>query len=140
MIEETDIRWQQRFEHYIQALDRLEEAIALSQDMSVSPEMRRLMREGLIQRFEFTQELAWKVMKDYELYQGYVDINGSRDALRMALEMGIITDARWMETIRDRNTTSHTYEEQSAAEIAEKIAFTYRDLFVAFRDKMKTYL
>ena len=48
-----------------------------------------------IQRFEYTHELAWKVMKDYAEYQGYTDIRSSRDAIRKALEMGLIDDKQW---------------------------------------------
>ena len=66
-----------------------------------------LLKEGLIQRFEYTHELAWKVMKDYAEYQGYTDVRGSRDALRQALQMGLINDAVWMDSIEDRNLISH---------------------------------
>ena len=48
---------------------------------------------------KYTQELAWKVMKDYEEYQGYTDVQGSRDAIRKALQMGIIEDTAWMSTL-----------------------------------------
>ena len=65
-----------------------------------------------IQRFEYTHELAWKVMKDYAEYQGYSDIRGSRDAIRKALEINLIFDRRWMESVEDRNLTSHNYDDE----------------------------
>ena len=69
-----------------------------------------------IQRFEYTHELAWKVMKDYAEYQGYTDIRSSRDAIRKALEMGLIDDKQWTETIEARNLTSHNHDNDVVSE------------------------
>ena len=98
-MEQQDIRWQQRFSNYRKALRKLAAAVEMGHDID------ELLQEGLIQRFEYTHEMAWKVMKDYEEYQGYHDIRGSRDAIRQALQIGIITDERWMHSIVDRNLT-----------------------------------
>ena len=95
-----------------------------------------LLREGLIQRFEYTHELAWKVMKDYAEYQGYVDVRGSRDAFRLAFEMGLISDKRWMDSIADRNLTSHNYDDETAEEIYQTIVEVYYPLFLDFEKKM----
>ena len=110
MNEEKDIRWLQRFDNYRKALFRLKQAVKIVSDNIEEDEydeIDELLKEGLIQRFEYTHELVWKVMKDYAEYQGYTDIRGSRDAFRKAFEMGIITDKRWMNSIEDRNLTSH---------------------------------
>ena len=105
MVQQT-IRWQQRFNNYRKALVKLAQAVELlSGQVNREEAVDELMQEGLIQRFEYTHELAWKVMKDYAEYQGYTDVRGSRDAIRKALEMGLIDDRRWMETIEDRNLT-----------------------------------
>lgn len=85
--------------------------------MELADEVDELLQEGLIQRFGYTHELVWKVMKDYAEYQGYTDIRGSRDAIRKALQIGLIEDKRWMETIEDRNLTSHNYDDDVASEI-----------------------
>lgn len=69
-----------------------------------------------IQRFEYIHELAWKVMKDYAEYQGYTDIRSSRDAIRKALEMGLIDDKQWTETIEARNLTSHNHDNDVVSE------------------------
>ena len=95
-----------------------------------------LLQEGLIQRFEYTHELAWKVMKDYAEYQGYTDVRGSRDAFRKALEMGLIQDRRWMESIEDRNLTSHNYDDETAHEINRRIVLLYHPLFQSFEKEM----
>lgn len=136
---QQDIRWQQRFSNYKKALIKLKQAVEImSEKVEHSTEVDELLQEGLIQRFEYTHELAWKVMKDYAEYQGYTDIRGSRDAIRKALEIGLIADKRWMETIEDRNLTSHNYNNDVAAEIYENIMQTYYSLFCLFENKMQS--
>ena len=134
-----DIRWQQRFSNYQKALMRLSEAVDVlnSQDIVNVLELN-LLKEGLIQRFEYTHELAWKVMKDYLEYQGYVDIRGSRDAIRKSLELNIISDRRWMSTIEARNLTSHNYDDETAENIYGEIIELYYPLFIEFENKMKS--
>ena len=105
---QQNIRWQQRFSNYRKALVKLNQAVELlSKHIEREDTVDELLQEGLIQRFEYTHELAWKVMKDYAEYQGYTDVRGSRDAIRKALEMNLIDDKRWMDTIEDRNLTVH---------------------------------
>ena len=132
-----DIRWQQRFSNYRKALAKLTQAVDL---LSVQAErdesVDELLQEGLIQRFEYTHELAWKVMKDYAEYQGYTDIRGSRDALRKALEMNLIDDRRWMETIEDRNLTSRYCENIELTEVLNRIENVYYPMFLAFEKKL----
>lgn len=128
-----DIRWQQRLANYRLALGRLSEAVLLSSQRPLSD----LEKQGLIQAFEFTHELAWNVMKDYFFYQGNPDINGSRDAIREAFRLGLVTDGEgWMETIKSRNQTSHTYNQAVANDIANRICEQYHPLFVAFEQRM----
>ena len=99
MVQQT-IRWQQRFSNYRKALMKFNQAVELlSKHIEREETVDELLQEGLIQRFEYTHELAWKVMKDYAEYQGYTDVRGSRDAIRKALEMNLIDDKRWMDTI-----------------------------------------
>ena len=133
------IRWQQRFNNYCKALAKLIQAVELlSEQIKREEAVDELLQEGLIQRFEYTHELAWKVMKDYAEYQGYTDVRGSRDAIRKALEMGLIDDRRWMETIEDRNLTVHNYDNEIASEIYENIMKAYSPLFVDFAKKMQS--
>jgi nucleotidyltransferase substrate binding protein (TIGR01987 family) len=133
MQKEFDIRWQQRLMNYEKALSQLISAVNLSKQRSLS----ELEKQGLIQSFEFTHELAWNVMKDYFLYQGNTSITGSRDAVRESFNKGLITDGeRWMEMIKSRNQTSHTYNLQVANEIVEKIIGQYCELFKNFCQRM----
>lgn len=136
-IKEKDIRWVQRFNNYRKALYRLTQAVRIvSEQINEDNEVDDLLKEGLIQRFEYTHELACKVMKDYAEYQGYTDVKGSRDAFRKAFEMGIITDKRWMDSIEDRNITSHNYYDETAEEIYLAIVEVYHPLFLDFEKVM----
>ena len=78
-------------------------------------------------------------MKDYEEFQGYTDIQGSRDAIRKALAMGLVSDGAWMETIASRNITSHCYDEAEFNAIFSKIVTTYvplcREFWVTMKNK-----
>ncbi|MBK7341981.1 MAG: nucleotidyltransferase substrate binding protein [Saprospiraceae bacterium] len=127
-------RWVQRFGHFQDAFLQLDQAVALSKQRPLS----NLEKQGLIQAFEFTHELAWKVLKDFLFYQGNSEISGSRDATREAFSMGIIQDGHgWMAMIRSRNETSHTYNEATAEEIVERIIHAYHGLFHQFRQEME---
>ena len=134
---DRDIRWIQRFDNYRRALAKLGQAVDIIADkMDWGDDIDELLKEGLIQRFEYTHELAWNVMKNYAEYQGYTDIRGSRDAFRKALQMGIIDDSEWMDSIEDRNLTSHSYGEDTAEMVCESIVKKYYPLFVKFERKM----
>ena len=137
MVQNKDIRWIQRFTNYRKALAKLSQAVAIiAGQHDGRADVDDLMKEGLIQRFEYTHELAWKVMKDYAEYQGYTEVRGSRDAFRQALQMGIIDDAGWMDSIEDRNLTSHNYDEEVVEEVYQAIVHKYYPLFVRFEQTM----
>lgn len=130
---DTEIRWQQRLQNYLKAFSLLEEAVVLYQERGLTP----LEEQGLIQRFEFTHEIAWNVLKDYFEYQGNTSITGSRDATREAFNTGLIEDGEgWMSMIKSRNKSSHTYDEETARQIVENIVEVYYFLFSKFMNKM----
>lgn len=127
-----DIRWQQRFSNYRKALAQLAEAVELSQQRPLT----RLEQQGLIQGFEYTYELAWNVFKDFLVNQGNKNMYGSRDAIREAFKAELIADGEgWMAMFKDRNMTSHTYNEDTANEITEKIIARYFRLLLEFEAK-----
>ena len=129
----SDIRWHQRLENYEKALAQLNNAAELSKQRKLSD----LEQQGLIQSFEFTHELAWNVMKDFFFYQGNFEIRGSRDATRAAFKAGLIEEgAIWMNMIISRNTTTHTYDQQTAENIVEHVLVDYVPLFNKFELKM----
>ena len=129
-----DVRWQQRLENYSKALKQLSSAIQLADERPLSD----LEKQGLIQGFEFTHELAWNVMKDYFFFQGQSNITGSRDATREAFNKNLIDNGEiWMEMIKSRNQTSHTYNLSLADEIVQRILQHYYACFQQFLTKMQ---
>lgn len=132
-----DIRWQQRFANFRKALLQLAEAVDLSRQRPLS----KLEQQGLIQGFEFVHELAWNVIKDFFEYQGNTSIMGSRDATREAFKRNLISDGEgWMDMIVSRNKSSHTYNEETATEIVDKVLTLYFDLFQEFDTRMREQL
>ena len=142
-----DIRWEQRFSNYSKAMDKLQESVEYIQSSHLNENtdeveklavLDEMVKEGLIQRFEYTHELAWKVMKDFAEYQGTTNISGSRDAIREAFKMQLIKDGEtWMDMIDSRNKTSHTYNEGTALEIFNKILNEYYPVFLEFKSVME---
>ena len=132
----TDIRWKQRLSSYKKALAVLRGAVELSGERALS----ELEQQGLIQSFEFTHELSWKLLKDFLEYQGVSGIIGSRDAVRNAYNQSLISNADvWMEMIESRNLTSHTYNDETAKEIVRKICGDYESLFEELKEAMEKY-
>jgi nucleotidyltransferase substrate binding protein (TIGR01987 family) len=139
-MDNLDVRWKQRFANYIKALEKLTEAVNYVRNNSIAADgaLSDILREGLIQRFEYTHELAWNVMKDYAEFQG-ISVGGSRDATREAFSLKIIKNGEsWMDMIRSRNETSHTYNNNIAKEIVAKILDEYYALFLDFKKIMET--
>lgn len=123
-----DIRWKQRFNNYLKALQTLTEAVELAQQRPLT----KLEQQGLIQGFEFTHELAWNVLKDYLDAQGFVGLIGSRNATRQAFKDALIQDGdAWMDMIKARNLTSHTYNTAIASDIAGNILSRFYPAFTA---------
>jgi len=132
-----DIRWQQRFSNYKKALLQLQNAVELNGQRALS----NLEKQGVIQAFEFTHELAWNVLKDYLEDQGNQNVKGSKDATREAFKVALIADGeQWMAMILSRNISSHTYDERTADQLVSVIIKQYFPLFVALRTEMEKYL
>ena len=119
-----DIRWKQRLENYSKALRQLTRFIEKG-------ELNEFEQQGLIQCFEYTYELAWNSIKDVFEAQGEVGIIGNRDAFRLAFKRGLIENGEtWMEMIKSRALTSHTYNEDVANDISSKIVTRYYPEFI----------
>jgi len=129
-----DIRWKQRFQNYKKALLTIKNAVELANTRDLSD----LEKQGLIQGFEFTFELAWNLMKDYLEEQGITDIIGSKNAIRHAFSNDLIENGEtWMEMVNARNISSHTYDEETAEKLFDQIKNDFYNLFVAFENKME---
>ena len=127
-----DIRWQQRFANYQKALEQLCKFIDHG-------ELNELEVQGLIKAFEYTHELAWNVLRDYLLSQGSQAIHGSRDATREAFKLDLIDDGEcWMDMIRDRNRSVHTYNQDTAKAIVDNIRDRFFEQFQRLEQTMSS--
>jgi nucleotidyltransferase substrate binding protein (TIGR01987 family) len=133
MIKVQDVRWKQRFSNYTKAMQNLTKAVELSNKRELSD----LEKQGLIQSFEFTHELAWNVLKDYLEEKGISGVIGSKDASREAFKVGLIEEGEdWMNMIKARNLTSHTYNANVANEIVNNIL---QHFYPAFKSMAKNF-
>jgi len=130
-----DIRFVQRFNNFLKAFMQLESAISLTKERKLSD----LEKQGLIQAFEYCHELAWNVLKDFlQNEEGKSEIYGSKSATREAFRVGLISNGEvWMEMIKDRNQTVHTYNSETLEQIFNNIVKSYFAEFVSFKNKFK---
>ena len=123
---------EERKQDFFKALSRLEEALKkdLSDDIIV---------DGIIQRFEFTFEQSWKVMKLYLEDQGILDeAVAPRSTIRCAFKHKLISDGDiWIEMMLDRNRTSHMYDETTALNIVKLVKEKYVFEFEKLKDFLK---
>ncbi|MGN1116297.1 MAG: HI0074 family nucleotidyltransferase substrate-binding subunit [Candidatus Ornithomonoglobus sp.] len=118
-------KFQIKLNNYTNALARLHESIEDSGKYD-----NLTFRDGVIQRFEFTAELAWKTIREYLLSENVSDINTPKAVMREAFSADVINDEQgWIQILNDRNTTSHIYDEEDAAEIYERIISVHITLF-----------
>jgi nucleotidyltransferase substrate binding protein (TIGR01987 family) len=127
-----DVRWKQRFSNFSKAFAQLKKFIEKSDTLN------ELEKQGLIQSFEYNYELSWNLLKDFLEYQGITDIIGSRDTFRLAFNRGLIKDGeKWMKMINSRIKSTHTYDEETADEIAGEIISNYFYLFSDLHETME---
>ncbi|MEY4668929.1 MAG: hypothetical protein RL518_1628 [Pseudomonadota bacterium] len=92
------------------AISRLKEALSLPKD--------DIVRDSVIQRFEFTVELSWKVLQRYLKASGISETLSPKNTFREAAKLSLITDVEaWLRFIDARNLSSHTYKEALAEEV-----------------------
>ena len=134
---EKDIRWVQRFNNYKKALKNLSEAVELASERELS----KLEKQGLIQAFEIVYELSWNTIRDFYKSQGDADIQGSRDAFRLAFNRGLIVDGElFMNTIKSRQLTSHSYNEETADIIYMDIVNEYYSGFKQLEKRLESQI
>lgn len=110
-----EVRWRQRFENF-------ERSFKLLNKYATQSVETELEWAGVIQFFEMTFELSWKVLKDYLEAQGYV-VKSPREAIKQAYQIDLIDDGHvWMDALSKRNLMTHTYDEQMAKEFVDEIA------------------
>lgn len=113
-----DVRWKQRFENF-------DKAYKLLDKYSKEEIKTELERAGMIQFFEMSFELAWKVLKDYLESQEY-EVKSPRETIKQAFQIGIIDNGHvWIDALSDRNLTTHTYDEELANKMISEILELY---------------
>lgn len=111
-----------KFENFQKALNKLNKILHDKENIEYKI-------DAVIKRFEFTYELSWKALKAFLEYKGII-AKTPRDCFKEAFSAGFIDDSEdWIKMIEDRNITSHTYEEDSANEIYQKINSIYLKKF-----------
>lgn len=123
-------RFDERKQEYSNAINRLSEAI--------QEEETEIVIDGVLHRFEFTFELAWKVMKDYLEYVGVIDKTGSpREIIKSAFEYGMIQQGeKWIDMMLARNSLSHLYDEKKSREVYKDIKKIYFNLLQKLNEKL----
>lgn len=130
-MERKSIRWQQRFENFERSFALLEKSIR-------KPELSELERGGLIQFFEVTFELGWKVLKDYLESEGLA-VNSPREAIKQAFQANLLTDGhKWIEALENRNLTTHTYDEATSHKVEMLIRTAYFPLLQHLHETLRT--
>lgn len=117
-MEDKLVRFRQRFENFDRSFKLLQKYS--SEDINTE-----LERAGIIQFFEMTFELSWKVMKDYLESEGYL-IKSPRDAIKQAYQINLINNGHiWLDALAKRNLITHTYNEELSKELVSKITTEY---------------
>lgn len=122
MNRDPDVRWQQRLQNFEPALSLLEDALSKGPSS-----LNQLEKEGTVQRFEYTLELAWKTLKDYLEESGVVLTSITpRQVIKDAFAAKILVDGQvWIDMIDHRNLLSHTYDPVNFEEAVSAIHGRY---------------
>jgi nucleotidyltransferase substrate binding protein (TIGR01987 family) len=127
----NDENWERKKLSFKNALDRLKESLQLPIDHSI-------IIDGVIQRFEFTYELAWKWMKQYLEFNGVFEAKSPRDVIKHSFVVGIILDGdAYIEMMKDRNTSAHTYDEAMAQALYLRIQSNHYPLLQMLYERLR---
>ena len=122
-----------KFKSFQTALERLREAINIYKN-----DNHPVLLDGTIQRFEFTVELAWKLLKEYLESEKFGEFNSPKSVVKEAFKIGLLEDGEiWLDMLDDRNLTSHTYDEETAKEIYRNIISKYEEQFIKLENKIE---
>jgi nucleotidyltransferase substrate binding protein (TIGR01987 family) len=121
-----DVRWKQRFQNFSKALALLREPFTRE-----ASSLSDLEKEGIVQRFEITFELAWKTLKDYLVFNGvaFQQIT-PRNVIKQAFSSKVIADGQlWIDMLDRRNLLSHIYDESLLDETVNLVATRFLPAF-----------
>ena len=129
-----DIRWKQRFNNFSKAFALLSEILDSTDDIcSLEP----IVQEGIIQRFEYTFELAWKTLKDKMTEDGIqLESISPKHVFRAAFQGKYVDSVEvWLDMINDRNLMSHTYDFSKFDEVLLRLKNEYYPLLGKLHNK-----
>nr|VFK31964.1 MAG: nucleotidyltransferase substrate binding protein, HI0074 family [Candidatus Kentron sp. MB] len=129
---DTDIRWHQRLQNFDRAFVLLRSAL----EEKAMERFSALEQEGMIQRFQYTYELAWKTMRDYLESEGiHITPVTPRNVIKEAFAAGIIDDGQvWIDMMLHRNLLSHTYDHDRFREVLMALEQRYLAAFAALHE------
>ncbi len=127
-------RFEERRQDYSNAVNRLQEGL--------QQEETEFIIDGILHRFEFTFELAWKTMKDYLEYMGVTQkIESPRETIQSGFKQGIIEDGEmWINMMLARNSLAHIYDEEESRKVYKKIKEEYIFLLQNMKEKFDELL
>ena len=110
-------------------------AVAAADERSLSD----LEQQGLIQAFEFTHEMTWKLMRDYAQFRNHGQVQSMRSAVQAACDLGLIDDLEvWAVMRADRNASVHSFDCDVAAKIAGRVKANHTPSLIAFAARMRS--
>lgn len=114
-----------KLKNYKKAVNRLREGLDIIQDNNCD-----IVKDGIIQRFEFVTELSWKTAREYLMLEGEIDINSPKSTMKAVYRIGLITnESGWLRILEDRNLATHIYDENETNEVVCRIRENHIGLF-----------
>lgn len=128
-------------ERLIQKCNDYKKAVGRLKEVLEADPCNEFIYDATLQRFEFTYELSWKLLKGFLSYSGIADVITPRDVFKEAFSLGLLLEGqKWIEMLKDRNLTLHVYDEKSARDIYERVRNTYLELFITLYQRMEKEL
>jgi len=128
-----EIRWKYRFDNFSKSFKVLKRSLEIENPSEVE-------RGGVIQFYEMSFELAWKMIKDYLQEEGF-DVKSPRAAIKQGIQIELLDDPhKWMDALEDRNLTAHTYDEETAKRVYDSIKNNYYPILKQLYDQLETQL
>ena len=126
----ADVRWKQRYANYKKAVFQLTEFVE-------KPDLNKFEKQGLIQCFEYTFELAWKTAKDYLEAEGF-SAKSPRQTIQLAFQTDLIVDGHvWIDALEKRNLMAHSYDENRIKEAERLIRDNYYSMLKALQAELE---
>ena len=132
----------ENYKQYVNALDTLKEALELELEHSESAKLSRALKDTAIQRFDYTYEILWKLLKNIAEYEK-LESKSPRETFKNAFRLRFILEEdeqTFLDMITNRNLTSHTYNEDISLGIFNFIANNGIKAFDLIQKRLGDYL